>query len=103
MELRIDLQAGGPIEFGRRTTGKTLGPGATAQQVTTVLHRALLEIERRESAPNTINEGRFVVIVQDPAILDPELRIQADTVNRRGAAVDVRVMVMPETPGAAPA
>ncbi|MET9396081.1 hypothetical protein [Kitasatospora sp. NPDC002965] len=103
MELRIDLQAGGPIEFGRPTTGKTLGPGATAQQVTTVLQRALLEIERRESDPDTIAKGRYAVILQDPAVLDPEQRDQVDTINRRGTAVDVRVTVMTGIPGAAPA
>ncbi|MGV9267354.1 hypothetical protein ACWDRR_22135 [Kitasatospora sp. NPDC003701] len=102
MELRIDMQAG-PLVFGRKTTGKTLGPDATAQQVTTALHHALLEIERRESDPDTITKGRYVVILQDPVVLDPEQKDQVDTINRRGTAVDVRVMVMTETPGAAPA
>ncbi|MFB7380494.1 hypothetical protein ACFC6U_21940 [Kitasatospora purpeofusca] len=103
MELRIDMQAGGAIEFGRPTTGKTLGPDATAQQVSTVLQRALLEVERRESDPDTVTKGGYVVILQDPAVLDPEQRTQVDAINRRGTAVDVRVMVMTGAPGAAPA
>ncbi|MER7673134.1 hypothetical protein ABTY61_32395 [Kitasatospora sp. NPDC096128] len=98
MDLRIELGAGRPVAIGRPTTGKTLGADATTHQATAVLGRALSEVERREGLPNTVDTGRYVVIVQDPAVLNAEQRSLADTINRRGAAVDVSVMTATDTP-----
>ncbi|MFI5867717.1 hypothetical protein [Streptomyces sp. NPDC051546] len=82
--------------IGRMTHGKTIGPEAPVGVVAHLLARAVGEIERRETTPETEPETRIVYVLDEAALYlrhpdRDDLRALIATVNRRGPVVDVHI------------